>query len=550
MRVKDKKKFFRFLILSTIFIFTISCGVKRFVFNDKPKKVDMVSDEIKVDVLSLNKVEPNVEFKKKELAIKEGKKEDIPENMSENVSENIVEEKLPQVDAKKIDTEILAENQDKKEIVEESGVNSKYIKNQTLFVYKDELQKEKMDTLRRGTKVGIIDEKEITVNDKKKSLLKIEYKKDLKNKTGWISKVDLASSLNEVLPNNWKNLDFTTNYPTNNFTNNPRVDVKGVYLNIHTIGSVKKMERLIDLVNTTEINAFVIDVKDDNGVLSFEMEAPKKFGVPVSKNYPIKNIGEFMKKMKENNVYTIARIVSFKDPTYAKANPDKVIISRDTGKPYSNSDGIIWVSAHDRNLWEYNLAVAEEAGKAGFNEIQFDYVRFPASNGGKLDAKLNYRNTTNESKPETIQKFLKYARERLNALEVYTSADVYGQVGTFNDDMGLGQHWEAVTQVVDYISPMMYPSHYGNGSYGIAVPDAQPYKTIYYSLKDSINRNENVGAPAAIRPWIQAFTAKWVKGYINYNEKEIREQIKAMNDLGVTEYLLWSPSNNYKITGK
>lgn len=538
MRVKDKKKFFRFLILVTIFIFTISCGVKRFVFNDEPKKVEMVSDEIKVDVLSLNKVNTDTELKKKDSIIKEDKKE--------IELKNITEQKIPE-----IKEEVSVNEQKEEKNIEKNIVNnSKYIKNQTLFVYRDEMQKEKTDTLRKGTRVDIIDEKEITVNDKKKSLLKIQYKKDLKNKSGWISKVDLANSLNEVLPKEWKNLDFTSNYPTNNFSNNPRVDVKGVYLNIYTIGSSKKMERLINLANTTEINAFVIDVKDDNGVLSFEMEAPKKFGIPVSKNYPIKNIEEFMKKMKENNIYTIARIVSFKDPTYAKANPDKVIISRDTGKPYTNSDGIIWVSAHDRNLWDYNLSVAEEAAKAGFNEIQFDYVRFPASNGGKLDAKLNYRNTKNESKPETIQKYLKYAKERLNVLGVYTSADVYGQVGTFSDDMGLGQHWEAVTQVVDYISPMMYPSHYGNGAYGIAVPDAQPYKTIYHSLKDSINRNENVNSPAVIRPWIQAFTAKWVKGYIPYNEKEIREQIKAMNDLGVTEYLLWSPSNNYKITVK
>ncbi|WP_448821703.1 putative glycoside hydrolase [Cetobacterium sp.] len=536
MRVKDKKKFFRFLILLTIFIFTISCGVKRFVLNDEPRKTEMVRDEIKIDVLSANKLEVKEEVEKKTLDTKEDRKEEKVEN--------ITEDKLPE------ESTLVVEKKEGKNLEKDTESNLKYIKNQTLFVYRDELQKEKIDTLRKGTRVEIVDEKEISVNDKKKSLLKIQYKKDLKNRTGWISKVELGGSLNEVLPNNWKNLDFTTDYSMNNFSNNPRVDVKGVYLNIYTIGSPKKMERLINLTKTTEINAFVIDVKDDNGVISFEMEAPKKFGIPVSKNYPVKNIEEFMQKMKENNIYTIARIVSFKDPTYAKANPDKVIISRDTGKPFTNSDGIIWVSAHDRNLWEYNIAVAEEAAKVGFNEIQFDYVRFPASNGGKLDAKLNYRNTKNESKPETIQKYLKYARERLNALEVYTSADVYGQVGTFNDDMGLGQHWEAVTQVVDYISPMMYPSHYGNGAYGIAVPDAQPYKTIYYSLKDSINRNENVNSPATVRPWIQAFTAKWVKGHINYNEKEIREQIKAMNDLGVTEYLLWSPSNNYKITGK
>ncbi|MGL5663552.1 MAG: putative glycoside hydrolase, partial [Cetobacterium sp.] len=256
MRVKDKKKFFRFLILVTIFIFTISCGVKRFVFNDEPKKVEMVSDEIKVDVLSLNKVNTDTELKKKDSIIEEDKKE--------VELKSIAEQKMPE-----IKEEALINEQNEQKNIEKNTVNnSRYIKNQTLFVYKDEMQKEKIDTLRKGTRVDIIDEKEITVNDKKKSLLKIQYKKDLKIKNGWISKVDLANSLNEVLPKEWKNLDFATDYPTNNFSNNPRVDVKGVYLNIYTIGSTKKMERLINLANTTEINAFVIDIKDDNGVLS------------------------------------------------------------------------------------------------------------------------------------------------------------------------------------------------------------------------------------------------------------------------------------------
>lgn len=526
MRIKDKRKFFRFIILLTIFIFTISCGVKKLVFRREEPKPEMVVDEIKVDLLSQNK-----------LSVDEVKKK-VQDVSLEATQEIQAPEPVKPIESIEKTEELKATNQ------------YKFIKNQTLFVYKDSSQKDKIDTLKRGTKIEVLENLDLEKDGKVKTVLKISYRKDLKNKVGWISKVDLADKLNETLAQNWKNIDFDTNYPINNFQNNPRVEVKGVYLNIYTIGSEKKLERLIKLAKETEINAFVIDIKDDNGVLSFQMEAPKKFGIPTRKNYPIKDINSFMKKMKDNNIYTIARIVSFKDPTYAKANPDKVIISRDTGKPFTNSDGIIWVSAHDRNLWDYNLTVAEEAAKVGFNEIQFDYVRFPASNGGKLDSKLNYRNTKNESKPETIQKYLKYAKERLTPLNVYTSADVYGQVGTFSDDMGLGQHWETVSQVVDYISPMMYPSHYGNGAYGVPIPDAQPYKIIYHSVKDSVNRNENISNPSVIRPWIQAFTATWVKGHINYNEKEIREQIKAMNDLGVKEYLLWSPSNNYKFTAK
>ncbi|PCR83934.1 hypothetical protein CQA79_12570, partial [Fusobacterium nucleatum] len=205
-----------------------------------------------------------------------------------------------------------------------------------------------------------------------------------------------------------------------------------------------------------------------------------------------------------------------------------------------------WVSAYDKNLWEYNVTVAKEAAKAGFNEIQFDYVRFPASNGGKLDKVLNYRNTDNLTKAEAIQKYLHYAKEELESYDVYISADIYGQVGSSSDDMALGQFWEAVSSEVDYVSPMMYPSHYGKGVYGLAVPDANPYKTIYASTKDSINRNNNIDSPAIIRPWIQAFTAAWVKGHINYGPNEIKDQVKAMKDLGVDEYILWSPTNRYE----
>ena len=111
--------------------------------------------------------------------------------------------------------------------------------------------------------------------------------------------------------------------------------------------------------------------------------------------------------------------------------------------------------------------------------------------------------------------------------------------------MGLGQYWEAISGYVHYISPMMYPSHYINGAYGIPVPDAEPYKTIYYCTLDSINRNENIDNPAIIRPWIQDFTARWVKGHITYDVKAINAQIQALEDLGVHEYLLWSPSNRY-----
>lgn len=419
------------------------------------------------------------------------------------------------------------------------------------------------DNLKIGTRLEVIEEKKVEIVKEKtvkkpdgktevqktttvENWEKISYQKNREKRTGWIKSKQLVDSLGATLPKEWKNLDFSP-IEKKNYPENKRREVRGIYVTSSSASLTKRVDDLIALSKRTKINAFVIDVKEDDGTLLFKMKAGEKYNPNANRRSPIKDIDKFMKKMKDNNIYTIARIVSFKDPTYAKANPDKAIITKSTGKPFTNSDGVIWVSPHDRYLWEYNIAVAKEAALAGFDEIQFDYVRFPASNGGKLDKDLDYRNPNKESKPETIQKYLQYARKELEPLGVYIAADVYGQVGSLPDDMALGQHWESVSNVVDYICPMIYPSHYGKGVYGLPVPDAEPYKTVYRSTQDSINRNANIDTPAMIRPWIQAFTARWVKGYITYGPEQIELQVKALKDLGINEYILWSPTNRYRI---
>lgn len=419
------------------------------------------------------------------------------------------------------------------------------------------------DNLKIGTRLEVIEEKKVEIVKEKtvkkpdgktevqktttvENWEKISYQKNREKRTGWIKSKQLVDSLRATLPKEWKNLDFSP-IEKKNYPENKRREVRGIYVTSSSASLTKRVDDLIALSKRTKINAFVIDVKEDDGTLLFKMKAGEKYNPNANRRSPIKDIDKFMKKMKDNNIYTIARVVSFKDPTYAKANPDKAIITKSTGKPFTNSDGVIWVSPHDRYLWEYNIAVAKEAALAGFDEIQFDYVRFPASNGGKLDKDLDYRNPNKESKPETIQKYLQYARKELEPLGVYIAADVYGQVGSLPDDMALGQHWESVSNVVDYICPMIYPSHYGKGVYGLPVPDAEPYKTVYRSTQDSMNRNANIDTPAMIRPWIQAFTARWVKGYITYGPEQIELQVKALKDLGINEYILWSPTNRYKI---
>ena len=422
-------------------------------------------------------------------------------------------------------------------------------------IYSDENKKENIGSLIKGTRVNVFDTKEVIKKSKDKNGKEIEQKtvmkkityKDLdKTKLAWIEDTYLVPTLNEAVDEKFKNLDFSEK-TKKEYKDNKRVKVRGLYVSAHSVALKGRLDELIELAKKNNINTFVIDVKGDYGELTFPMsDEINKYTKSANKNPIIKEIEPVIKKLKDNGIYTIARIVSFKDTIYAKENPDKIIVYKDGGKAFTNSDGLVWVSAYDKNLWEYNVTVAKEAAKVGFNEIQFDYVRFPASNGGKLDKVLNYRNTDNMTKAEAIQKYLNYAKKKLSPYNVYISADIYGQVGSSSDDMSLGQFWEAVSSEVDYVSPMMYPSHYGKGVYGLAVPDANPYKTIYHSTKDSINRNNNISSPAIIRPWIQAFTATWVKGHINYGPNEVKEQIKAMKDLGVDEYILWSATNRYE----
>lgn len=399
----------------------------------------------------------------------------------------------------------------------------------------------KIDKIMAATVIDSIDETLMVAGDEWK---KIKYGE----KTGWVKASSIGDEKDVTQkgrPSFYSKMDLTPqNKVTTGYDTNPRVKAKGIYVTIYS-ASGKKLDQLIEMTKRTEINAFVIDVKDDNGIMLFNTKAAEQYAPKANKGSYIKDIKAFTKRLKDNNIYMIARIVTFKDPIYTAQHPERSILNKATGQPFTNADNLRWASAYDRELWAYDVAVAKEAAEAGFNEIQFDYVRFPASNGGKLDKQLDYRNTKNELKPEAVQNFLKYAHKELSPLKVYISADVYGLVGSVTDDMALGQHWESLSNVTDYLCPMMYPSHYANGTYKLSVPDAFPYETIYNSTKDGIARNKNIQTPAMIRPWIQDFTAAWVKGHISYREPQVRAQIKALKDNGVEEYLLWNASNRY-----
>ncbi len=415
-----------------------------------------------------------------------------------------------------------------------------------------------IDQLDRGTKVAV---KAQRAGQDGSSWSQIEYRDEGSVQTGWVATNYLASSYAttttstpESAPRvearsapaqpggqgDFANLDYSP-IPKPAYEGNPRVDARALYVSLNVLAS-ERFDEILKLLDETELNALVIDYKDDVGWLMTKSATAARL-VPVANDKAkYDDIAELIKKLKARNIYLIARIVTFKDPMFAKAHPEKAIMNNRTGQVFKSEDGLSWASPHDREFRDYNIGIAKEAAAAGFNEIQFDYIRFPDV---PRTMDLDYRNTTGASKAQAIQSFLLEARRELAPLKVYVAADVFGLVTVTKDDMRIGQYWEAVSNAVDYICPMMYPSHYANRSYGLDVPDQYPYELIDRSLRDALKRNRAMETPAQIRPWLQGFTASWVKGHINYTPAQVKAQIKAAADNGVKSYLMWHPSGKY-----
>lgn len=418
--------------------------------------------------------------------------------------------------------------------------NSYYISNQGTKVWdKPTEDAVELDTLDERKLVYVSN----YLKDESGNITKMEIKSDIDSEVilGYIESDNVRKSLSDFILRPIADVDYSAFEKNESFESNPKVDVKGVYVTGHSARG-DRLQELYTLIEETELNAMVIDVKDDNGYLLFYSEAAEKYNPEANNHVYIKDMETFIKNMKDRGIYVIARIVTFKSPIYARTHTERAIVYKDSGSLYSDADGLIWASPHDRNLWEYNVGVAIEAAKYGFNEIQFDYVRYPAiGNKNRMD----YRNKEEESHTATIQNFLKYAYSELTPYEVYVAADVFGWAATALDDVGIGQQWEGISNVVDYMCPMMYPSHYGPNNFGLSVPDAFPYETIDRSLKDAFKRDSNLETPGMIRPWIQDFTAPWVPGYIRYGVPEVKAQIKALKANGINEYLVWNAGNRY-----
>lgn len=321
--------------------------------------------------------------------------------------------------------------------------------------------------------------------------------------------------------------------------------VRGVYATAHSAGG-SRLNELIALINETELNAIVIDVKDDWGNVTFPTDNPVVAELGTSKSI-IKDINGLMALLKENDIYPIARIVVFKDTILAKMKPEWSFLRPD-GSVWGNSKSTpeSFVNPYRKEVWDYNIEVAKEAAKLGFREIQFDYVRFPEGFEKRADSLIYDRDERN--RVDVVADFVKYAREQLTPFGVRVSVDIFGYAASVPAAEGIGQDFEKISKYVDVISPMVYPSHYSTGWFGSKVPDAAPYVTINGAMKDThekLKALEEIGQKPIIRPWIQDFTATWVAGHIKYGKAEVEAQIQALKDNGVDEYLLWNPGNRY-----
>ena len=323
--------------------------------------------------------------------------------------------------------------------------------------------------------------------------------------------------------------------------------VKGIYVTGPMAGS-GGMKSLIELCDKTELNAMVIDIKDENGNITFRMpEETMPAILGNCKNY-IGDMDALMKELEEHEIYTIARIVCFKDPALAKEKPELAIKDKN-GKFVTDSSKLPWVDPCKEETWEYLTDIALYCADLGFDEIQFDYVRFPV---GIVTGKPKYDvEVTNENKHTYINDFLVYATERLHEVKMPVTADLFGTViGNPKDAGNVGQDYAELSATVDAVCPMVYPSHYSNGSFGCAVPDAKPYETIKGAMDLSVKELSclNEEECAVVRPWLQDFTASWVKGHISYGLEEVESQIQAVNDAGYEEWILWNAKNQYSIT--
>ena len=339
-------------------------------------------------------------------------------------------------------------------------------------------------------------------------------------------------------------LDF---YPVEkvSFENNKMPEaVYSLYLNGGVIGSV---DAYIEYAKTTKINAFVVDIVDDTAI-SYPSDVMKEIS-PTSYEKAINSVEDYknaIQKIKDAGFYVIGRITVFKDSYYVTDHPENAISSKATGEPFKHNSAY-WPSAYSRDVWYYKVALAKEAIEwFGFNEINYDYVRFP-DRMMSVENSVNLHNNYEESKVQAIQRFVQYATDEIHKVNAYVSIDVFGESTNGSYTTAYGQYWPAISNVADVISGMPYPDHFSNGYYGISKPWNHPYELLKAWATEAMKRQEECPTPAVVRTWIQAYDVMTYvdSNGIDYNAENVTKEIEGLYDAGAMGgYITWNSGSN------
>ncbi len=319
----------------------------------------------------------------------------------------------------------------------------------------------------------------------------------------------------------------------------PPRPVRAIYLNAWAFGS-QRFYDLIRLVEGTEVNSFVIDVKDDTGYLTYRSNVPTAISIGANTQLRAPDVRARLRALELRGIHPIARIVVAKDPLLARQRPTWAI--RDVnGGAWLDRQGRPWVDAYSDSVWAYAAALGAEAVRQGFDELQFDYVRFPDEPRARLATAVFPGRRGMESSEQGVTRSLRLLRSRVRPLGVPFTIDVFGLTTSAEDDMGIGQKWESLVTSADVVLPMVYPSHYGPGSYGFDQPNAEPYAIVRRAMEDARQRSLAIHATTEIRPYIQAFTL----GPPRYTPDMVREQIRAAEELGIEGWVMWNARSDY-----
>lgn|SRR3989338_1474237 len=319
--------------------------------------------------------------------------------------------------------------------------------------------------------------------------------------------------------------------------------LKAIYMTSCVAGTPSWRESLKQLIETTELNAVVIDIKDATGRVSFQNDYPKSVN---QGGCAVSDFQTFVATLHQSGIYVIGRISVFQDPSYTSLFPELAVKSISTGGVWKDHKGLSFIDVGAKPYWGYIVEISEKSYALGFDELNYDYVRYP-SDGNMQDVHYSWTPATT-TKPEMLESFFSYLHDNLKTSNLKTSVDLFGMTTTVTSDMGIGQVLELALPYFDYVSPMVYPSHYPPSWNGFANPAEYPYDVIKLAMSEGKRREEvlNISlgiatsTPSKLRPWLQDFNLG-----ATYTPEMVRAQIQATYDSGLTSWMLWSAANKY-----